>query len=123
MGFFLFFCPFFCNFAAEKGFCNMIQTTIEDKGDRIVMYFEGRLDTPETPKVEKEMKVLEDVHDRQIVLDLTALKYVASSGLRLFLSLLQHARANNSTVTLVGLSPYIDRVLEETGFKRLFKLD
>ena len=123
MGFFLVFCPFFCNFAAEKGFCNMIQTTIEDKGDRIVMYFEGRLDTPETPKVEKEMKVLEDVHDRQIVLDLTALKYVASSGLRLFLSLLQHARANNSTVTLVGLSPYIDRVLEETGFKRLFKLD
>lgn len=101
----------------------MIQTTIEDKGDRIVMYFEGRLDTPETPKVEKEMKVLEDVHDRQIVLDLTALKYVASSGLRLFLSLLQHARANNSTVTLVGLSPYIDRVFEETGFKRLFKLD
>ena len=83
----------------------MIQTTIDDKGDRIVMYFEGRLDTPETPKVEKEMKVLEDVHDRQIVLDLTALKYVASSGLRLFRSLLQHARVKNSTVTRVGLSP------------------
>lgn len=100
----------------------MIKTTLCEEEDCIVMYFEGRLDTPETPKVEKQMKELEEVHDRLIVLDLTALRYIASSGLRLFLSLLQHARANNSTVNLVGLSPYLNKVFEETGFKRLFKI-
>lgn len=101
----------------------MVKTTLCEEGERIVMYFEGRLDTPETFKVDKEMKVLHDCHDKDIVLDLTALKYICSGGLRLFLSLLHSSRANGNTVTVTGLSPYIRKVFDETGFTRLFKLD
>ena len=57
------------------------------------------------------------------MLDLTDLKYVCSAGLRLFLSLLHESRDKNNTVIVTGLSPYVRRVFDETGFTRLFKLD
>lgn len=101
----------------------MTKTTLCEEEDRLVMYFEGRLDTPDTDKVKKDMTVLYDCHDLPIVLDLTDLKYVCSGGLRLFLSLLQEGRKNGCTVTVTGLSPYLRRVFDETGFSRLFKLN
>lgn len=101
----------------------MIKTELCEEEDRLVMYFEGRLDTPDADKVKKDMKVLYDCHDQNIVLDLTGLKYICSAGLRLFLALLQEGRKNGCNVTVTGLSPYIRRVFDETGFARLFKLD
>ena len=101
----------------------MIKTSISEEENRLVMYFEGRLDTPDSLNVKKEMQVLFDSRDRNIVLDLTNLKYICSSGLRLFLALLQESRTTGNTVSVVGLSPYIRRVFDETGFTRLFKLD
>ena len=102
----------------------MIKTELcEEEDGRVVMHFEGRLDTPEAEKVKHDMERLCEYHDRDIVLDLTDLKYVCSSGLRLFLNLLQEGRKNSCTVTVTGLSPYLHQVFDETGFTRLFKLD
>lgn len=101
----------------------MINTTICEEEDRIVMYFEGRIETSDADKVEKEMKVLFESVNKHIVLDLTSLKYICSAGLRLFLSLLQVSRTNGSTLSVTGFSPYVRSVFDETGFSRLFKLN
>lgn len=100
----------------------MIKTDLCEEEDRLVMYFEGRLDTPDAEKVKREMKPLYECHDKNIVLDFTNLKYVCSSGLRLFLTLLQEGRTKGCTVSCTNLSPYIRRVFDETGFTRLFKI-
>ena len=102
----------------------MTKTTLcEEEEGRLIMYFDGRLDTLDADMVKKDMKVLFDSHDQNIVLDLTDLKYICSGGLRLFLKLLQDGRKNGCEITVTGLSPYIRRVFDETGFTRLFKLD
>lgn len=101
----------------------MVKTTLCEEGNHIIMYFEGRIDTPEAEKVDREMKVLHACHDKYIVLDLSELKYICSAGLRVFLTLLHESRDKNNTVIVTGLSTYIRRVFDETGFTRLFKLD
>ena len=102
----------------------MIKTELcEEEDGRLVMHIEGRLDTPDAEKAKKDMQELLVCHDKDIVLDLTDLKYVCSSGLRLFLNLLQEGRKNSCNVTVTGLSPYLHKVFDETGFTRLFKLD
>lgn len=101
----------------------MTKTTLCEEEDHLIMYFEGRLDTPDTEKVKKDMEALFNCHDQDIVLDLTDLKYVCSGGLRLFLSLLKEGRQNGCSLTITGLSPYLRRVFNETGFARLFRLD
>ena len=100
----------------------MIKTIICDEGSRLVMYFDGRIETPDFSKVKKDMKELFDRRNRSIVLDLTSLKYICSSGLRLFLTLLQESHTTGNTVTVTGLSPYLHKVFDETGFTRMFKL-
>lgn len=99
-----------------------MKTSIIEEDGRLVMTFEGRLDTSVAARTGQEMKPLRECKGCSIVLDLTSLTYVSSSGLRLFLSLLQSARANGNSVEVKGLSDYMRSVFDETGFSRLFKL-
>ena len=67
----------------------MVKTTIREEGNLYIMTFQGKVDTQASFQVERDMKVLFDSKDHDILLDLTELRYIASSGLRLFLKLLQ----------------------------------
>ena len=100
----------------------MLTTTLREEENQLVMSFEGKLDTAASFQAERDMKVLFDCTDRDILLDLTGLIYISSSGLRLFLKLLQNGRANGQTVSVTGLSKYIHQVFVETGFTKLFKI-
>ena len=98
----------------------MVKTTIREEGNLYIMTFQGKVDTQVSFQVERDMKVLFDSEDHDFRLDLTELRYISSSGLRLFLKLLQKARANGHVVSVTGLSKYIQSVFDETGFTRLF---
>ena len=99
----------------------MIKTELCEEEDRLVMYIEGRLDTPDADKVKKDMQELYECHDRDIVLDLTGLKYVCSSGLRLFLGLLKAAKPKGSHVFIRSMNEDLRQVFAMTGFINLFE--
>jgi len=46
------------------------------------MTFEGRLDTPSSLQVGRDMQVLYDCEGHDIILDCTNLEYITSSGMR-----------------------------------------
>ena len=100
----------------------MLKTTLREEENTLIMTFEGKFDTPASFQGEQDMKVLFDSEDHDVILDLTNLRYIASSGLRLFLKLLQKARSEGRVVTVTGLSQYIQSVFDETGFTRLFRI-
>lgn len=100
----------------------MMKTTFTEESDKLVMTFEGRLDTAASVQTGREMRVLNESNGRDIILDVTSLDYISSSGLRLFLKLLKDARANGSKVCITGMSDYLSQVFEETGFTRLFTI-
>jgi anti-sigma B factor antagonist len=68
------------------------------------------------------MAVLYNCEGHDIILDCTALDYITSSGLRLFLNLLKHARSKDSKVILLGLHDDIRAVLDEVGFTTIFEI-
>ncbi len=99
-----------------------MKTTFKEEGNSLVMTFEGRLDTPSSAKVKKEMEVLNNCEGRDIVLDCTGLEYICSSGLRIFLAVLKNARTKGSRAILAGLNKEMYEVFEETGFTHLFEI-
>ncbi len=99
-----------------------MKTTFIEENDRCVMRFEGRLDTNSSAQTEREMHVLNDYLNRDIVLDCTDLEYISSSGLRLFLGLLKKVRVNGGHVCITGLSVMLRQVFEEIGFTQLFDI-
>ena len=98
-----------------------LKTTYREEEDgTLVMSFEGWFDAPASTQAKRDMQVFNDKHDRNIILDLSGLKYISSSGLRLFLNLLKATRAHGGSVKITGMSDYLNRVFDETGFTRLF---
>ena len=87
-----------------------------------MMTFEGRLDTPSSLQVKRDMQVLYDCEGHDIILDCTNLEYITSSGLRLFLDLLKAAKPKGSKITIVGLSDAIRLIFDEVGFMDLFEI-
>lgn len=113
-----------CNFATMNDIIikkRELKTSYREEEDgTLVMSFEGWFDTSASTQVKHEMQVFSDKYDRNIILDLSALKYISSSGLRLFLNLLKETRAHGGSVKITGMSDYLNRVFDETGFTRLF---
>jgi anti-sigma B factor antagonist len=99
-----------------------MKTTIKEENQNYVMTFEGRLDTPSSVQVGRDMRNLYECEGHDIILDCTALEYITSSGLRLFLDLLKVAKGKGSKVSIVGLSNEIRDVFDEVGFTNLFEI-
>ena len=50
------------------------------------------------------------------------LKYISSAGLRILKKLYIKVRGNNGSLVLTNLAPYVEEVLEMTGFAEMFEI-
>lgn len=97
-------------------------TTIEQEGNRIVARFSGRLDTAAAVQTAQDVQPLLEAQDKEIVLDCSALEYISSSGLRIFLSVRKEAAAHGSKVIVRSINADIRQVFMMTGFISLFEI-
>ena len=95
-------------------------TKFTEENNNYVMRLEGRLDTIASTQVGRDMQVLYDCDGHDIILDCSALEYISSSGLRLFLSVLKNARKYGSKVIIMGMGCNLRQVFDEIGFANLF---
>ena len=98
-----------------------MKTTIQEIENKIVATLVGELDTTAAIEVEEALKPLLDTHGRDIVIDCTDLEYIASSGLRILLSILKGAKSTGSKVVLRGVNDDIKNVFKLTGFISIFE--
>lgn len=79
----------------------------------------GRLDSQFSPTVEQV--VAEKLGDRQvIVLDLSHVDYVSSTGLKMLVGLWQRARARRGDLVLTSIHPRVSEVMEIVGLDSVF---
>jgi anti-sigma B factor antagonist len=100
-----------------------MKTTVEDKDGVITVVFEGQMDTKSTPQVEEDLKPLFDSDSLEIVIDCTNLEYVASSGLRVFLSIALDTQSKGKHVTIKGMNSFVSNLFEMSGFTDLFDIE
>ncbi|MBQ1611669.1 MAG: STAS domain-containing protein [Muribaculaceae bacterium] len=100
-----------------------MKTTIQEIDGKLVAVLDGQLDTAAAVEVEQQLQPLYENEDKDIVMDCEKLEYIASSGLRILLSILKRAKAHGHTVTLKGLNDDIKNVFKMTGFINLFQFE
>ena len=59
---------------------------------------------------------------QNITLNMRDLKYISSAGLRILKKLYIKVRGNNGSLVLTNLAPYVEEVLEMTGFAEMFEI-
>ncbi|MBO5585003.1 MAG: STAS domain-containing protein [Bacteroidaceae bacterium] len=100
-----------------------MNTTIEEIDGKYVATLEGEMDTAAAIEAEQVLKPIYNSNGKDIIIDCTGLEYIASSGLRILLSILKGAKANGSRVVMRGVNEDIKNVFKLTGFISIFEFD
>ncbi len=98
-----------------------MKTTIEKSEGKALVIFEGELDSFVSDEVGEQLESLYELENTEITLDCSGLDYIASSGLRLFLLLLQNVRSHGCTLTIKGANETLMNVFNSTGFVKCFQ--
>ena len=98
-----------------------MKTTIKEQDGKMVAILEGTLDTAAAAETEKAMSPLNNVNDKDVILDCTDLAYISSAGLRIFLGILQSARIKGRHVYIKGINDSVRSVFTITGFSNIFE--
>lgn len=101
----------------------MIQTEIQEIDGKLFATLEGELDTAAALEAEKALEPLFHAEGRDVVIECEKLEYIASSGLRILLSILKAAKASGSQVTLRNMNDDIKSVFTMTGLINLFHVE
>jgi len=94
---------------------------IEEQDSNMVAILEGSLDTAAATETEKAMSPLNQVEDKDIIIDCTNLAYISSAGLRIFLGILQSAQGKGRHVYIKGINDTVRSVFTITGFSNIFE--
>jgi len=99
----------------------MMKTTIQEQDGHVVAILEGSLDTAAAVETETAMSPLNDVEGKDIIIDCTALEYISSAGLRIFLGILQNAEDKGSRVFIKNINDKVRNIFAITGFENIFE--
>lgn len=100
-----------------------MKATIQESENKYLVVLEGELDTAAAADVEKTLQPLYNSNGRDVIIDCTQLEYIASSGLRILISILKGAKAGGSRVVLKNVNDDIQSVFQLTGFINIFEFE
>lgn len=93
---------------------------IEKSENYVLVTLNGSLDTDAAMLAESQLL---DIEPCDFTLDCTAVDYITSSGLRLFLQLVKKTRSVGKKVTLRGVQPSVMEILKVTHFDKMFTIE
>ena len=97
-----------------------MEISVVNNADNITVVMNGSFDTMAAEQAEPTIMELEANSTKPIIMDCTALEYIASSGLRVLLRLRKACAARGQQMTLTGVNGNIMEVLKVTHFDRMF---
>lgn len=96
---------------------DIVQET-KEKGTLLVV--NGRLDVMTATDFEKECQGLIDDGVKKLVIDLSALEYISSAGLRAILSSAKKIKAAGGSIIFCGLAGMVEEVFLVSGLGSIF---
>jgi anti-sigma B factor antagonist len=99
----------------------LIDTLTED--DRVVLSLRGELDLTSVPQFEHELQAAEATNPGRLVIDLSGLDFMDSTGLRALLQARERAKGNHHELALRRGPRQVQRVLELTKTLDVFTFE
>ena len=87
-----------------------------------IMNVKGRVDSNTTPELDSALANLLDSDKNKIVLNLEAVEYLSSAGLRALVKALKSAQASGGDLRLASVSEPIEVILRTVGMMQMFKM-
>ena len=89
---------------------------VTDAGDGVVnVSLNGRLDTPGVDQIETPLTARLVPHGARAILDLSQVAFVASGGIRLFITIARALGRKGGKLAVYGAQPLVAQVLQTTS--------
>ena len=95
----------------------------ETQGSVLIANLEGALNSENSAQVEADILRGLDQGCNQLLIDLSALTYISSAGLRVALVVAKRLKQSAGTLVLCGLQNQIRQVFEISGFLNFLTVD
>jgi anti-sigma B factor antagonist len=90
--------------------------------DVAIMSVKGRVDSNTAPELDSALANLLDSDRNKIILNLEAVEYLSSAGLRALVRALKDAQASGGDLRLASVSQPIEVILRTVGMLQMFKM-
>ena len=100
-----------------------MKTTIEQLEGCTLVTLDGALDTADSVEVKKTLAPLMEHARGTVVLECKDLSYIASSGLRILLSILKSVKTNGGKLTLRNVNDNVKKIFSLTGFVKILDFE
>lgn len=87
-----------------------------------VVAIDGRIDTTNYNEFENAINTLFEENVKAIYLDCSALSYISSSGLRVFLTVQKKMMSTGGKFLLYAMQPTIKEIFDISGFSSIFSI-
>jgi anti-sigma B factor antagonist len=101
---------------------NNLLIVTNDSQNVAIMNVKGRVDSNTAPELDSALSNLLDGDKNKIVLNLSAVEYLSSAGLRALVKALKGAQKTGGDVRLAAVSEPIEVILRTVGMMQMFKL-
>ncbi|NWK56783.1 STAS domain-containing protein [Verrucomicrobiaceae bacterium N1E253] len=92
---------------------------VEKRGEVTILAPRHRVDTNNSPEVEKVIQENIGGGEARLVLDFAQVDYVSSAGLRVLLKTAKQIKVGGGRLALCGLNEQIKEVMEVSGFMNI----
>lgn len=99
-----------------------MQTHVEKNGGVAVVVIEGRVDSATASDLGQVLNEVVSAGDSRLVLDLEAVEYVSSAGLREFVTALKKANLQDGDLRLASPNERVMGILELSGLSSIFAI-
>ncbi len=92
-------------------------------GNVVVVYLQGRLDVHLSADIEKEInKLIKDEPNAHLLLNLSGVEYMSSSGLRIFVSTMRILKESNRKLKLCNMNSAVKKIFEVVELMDMFEI-
>ncbi|WP_026692987.1 anti-sigma factor antagonist [Peribacillus kribbensis] len=100
-----------------------ITIDVQDIESKAAVKVKGEIDAYTAPKLRETLFPLSEQENVQMVVDLSDVSYMDSTGLGVFVGLFKSVRAHNGEFRLVGLTERLRRLFDITGLADIIDIN
>jgi anti-sigma B factor antagonist len=92
------------------------------KADVVILALSGKLDATTAKNFEEKILGVIDSGAQRLIIDLSQLEYVSSSGLRVFLLVAKRLQGRQGRIVLCALKDHVRQVFDLAGFSSILSI-
>ena len=107
----------------KEGFWLNLSINHQSTEEAQYVFLKGEIDVYTSTQLKEEIIPLVEKRGNKVIVDLTEVEYIDSTGLGIFIGALKASRKNESSIKLTGLSERVRRLFSITGLDEVIEIE